>query len=52
MRSGKSRAQKSHVNCEMLQCSHCVVRVGLTRVAHERNREVHVEVLKSVTETC
>ena len=37
---------------EKLQFSHCVVRVVLTRTAHERNLDLHVKLLKNFTETC
>jgi hypothetical protein len=51
MRNGKLSVQKSQVNSGELQFSHSVVRVVLTRIAHERNIELHVKLLTNLTET-
>ena len=52
MRSWKLTVRKSQVNSEKLQFSHCVLRVVLTRTAHERNLELHVKLLENFTEPC
>jgi len=49
MRSGKLSVRESQVNSEKLQFLHCVLNVVLTRIAPERNLELYVEVLKTLS---